>query len=233
MKMRIHNLKRDLFNSFANTWKEAKSLFMGNIFFLCLGLLLWSFQNQILGLVLSILFAILTGFLIFFFRDPERIVAADDTAILSPADGKVIGIDPQARFPGHEESCQRLDIFLSVFDVHINRVPVTGQVAQKKAAPGHFYAAFKGKSSELNEHVYMELETKQGKLGVKQIAGFLARRIVNDTIIGKQMQQGQRFGMIKFGSRVELFIPNDVQLVVNKGKRVRAGITVLGWKKNA
>ena len=223
-------MKRDLLNSLANTWKEARYLFMWNLLFLCLSSLLWRFQNQILGLVLSILFVILTGFLIFFFRDPERIIQRDDSAVLSPADGKVIGIDLKAKFPDRDESCQRLDIFLSVFDVHINRMPLSGRVIQKKTVPGCFYAAFEGKASELNEHVYVELETKLGKLGIKQIAGFLARRIVNQAVIGKQIQQGERFGMIKFGSRVELFIPKDVQLVVDKGKWVRGGITVLGRK---
>ena len=164
--------------------------------------------------------AILTVFVASFFRDPRRAVPQDPRLILSPADGKVVGIS--APGPG-----QCVSIFLSVFNVHVNRAPAAGRVAGIHYTPGAFLPAFREKASKLNEQNLISLDTERGPVAVKQIAGLIARRIRCWTKPGDQVTQGQKIGFITFGSRVDVFLPGGVDLKVRLGDRVRGGLSVI------
>lgn len=176
---------------------------------------------------------ILSVGMVLFFRDPERTVPADDQVLLAPADGKVTDICEVSEDEFIEGPALRIGIFLSVFDVHINRSPCAGKVAYVQAHPGKCVNAMRWRdASAVNQAHSMGLETDGqfgGKLLVKQITGAIARRIVCKCQVGDRLAAGERFGMIKLGSRTELFLPRDAraEVVVKEGQTVRAGVTVL------
>ena len=175
--------------------------------------------------------AVLWLFVLWFFRDPERRVPTDPDAFLSPADGRITDIG-EVDEPGFAEGrALRIGMFLSIFNVHVNRSPRAGRVIQVAYYPGRFRAAFHPKADEDNEQVVIDLEDADTGLPirVKQIAGAVARRIVCWLRPGDQLAAGERFGMIKFGSRTELFVPADssVEVCVRVGQSVRGGTTVL------
>lgn len=182
---------------------------------------------------LNWLFAVyaVLGFLflacLFFFRDPELKITEGDDLILAPADGKVIQVktvdDPTVGKEAHQVS-----IFLSLFNVHVNRVPVTALVRQVDYQPGKFLTAFTHAASNENEQTNILLEHQAGLVRVKQIAGFIARRILCYATAGKQMKQGERLGFIMFGSRMDVIFPRHVQVLVALGDRVRGGTTIIG-----
>jgi phosphatidylserine decarboxylase len=174
----------------------------------------------------------LTLFMLFFFRDPERITLEGSGVFYSPADGKVILIRETKEGELLNEGAFEISIFMSPFDVHINRAPCKGTVKDVKHYPGRFFAAFKNDSSVLNEHVTILLETEHGKIVVRQVAGFLARRIVCRVKPGDSLKEGQRYGLIKFGSRVDVFLPLNTQIKVKLNDKVKAGETVLGIIEN-
>ena len=158
-----------------------------------------------------------------FFRDPERVPPDEAGVVVSPADGKVVEVGDAADAEG-----RRLSIFLSPLDVHINRAPMNGRVSDVRYQAGHFFAAYKGKASEENERNAVALVDDAGRtLRIVQIAGFLARRIVCYVHPGDSLQKGQRFGMIMFGSRVDLYLPGDAEVAVQPGQRVRGGETIV------
>ncbi|MBI3744675.1 MAG: phosphatidylserine decarboxylase family protein [Chloroflexi bacterium] len=167
-------------------------------------------------------------FCCFFFRDFERNTPAGDKLVVSPADGKVIEIAEvnESSFIGGP--AQRISIFMSVFDGHVNRSPVSGRVAYRYYSPGEFHMAFVDKASELNEQLSLGIEYGGNRLLVRQIAGWIARRIVCYAVVTDELKCGTRYGMIRFGSRVDLFLPPSTSLTVRVGDRVRAGETVLG-----
>lgn len=168
----------------------------------------------------------LTGFLAWFYRDPDRRLPEGPGILVSPADGKVVEVGPfEHPFMG---PCTRVGIFMSPLDVHVNRTPCEGTVAFLEYVPGKKLMAFEPKASELNERFYTGLDTAMGRVLVVQIAGFLARRIVTSVKRGDVLALGERYGMIKFGSRVDLYFPEKVRPVVEKGQRVRAGETLIG-----
>lgn len=163
----------------------------------------------------------------FFFRDPERVIPSESRLILAPADGRVVDIkDEENRFLG--ATAKRVGIFLSVFDVHVNRVPVSGEVAYREYRPGKKLPANSAFASRENECCEIGLVNGKGKVVVRQIAGVLARRIVCRVKAGDKVQPGERFGMIKFGSRVELVLPPSVRLAVSLRQKVKGGETVIG-----
>jgi phosphatidylserine decarboxylase len=166
--------------------------------------------------------------MLFFFRDPERITLEGRGIIYSPADGKVIFIKDIFENELLHERVFEISIFMSPLDVHINRSPFKGVVKEIQHYPGKFKAAFKHDSSLLNEHITMAIETDYGKVAVRQVAGFLARRAVCRVKQGDILMQGQRFGIIKFSSRLDVFLPLNAHIRVKLGDRVRAGETVLG-----
>jgi len=168
------------------------------------------------------------GFCLWFFRDPERVAPEDDRVVVSPADGRVVAIVPEREDRFLNALATRVSIFMSPLDVHVNRSPVTGTVRQVQHTEGKFRAAFSDKSSLDNERNAVVLESGGKRFVLVQIAGALARRIVCHVGPGDRLERGQRFGMIMFGSRVDVFLPPGVQPTVSKGERVRAGTSVLG-----
>jgi len=168
------------------------------------------------------------AFCLWFFRDPERTAPADDRAVISPADGRVVAVVLEREDRFLDTQATRVSIFMSPLDVHVNRSPVTGTVRQVQHTEGKFRAAFSDKSSLDNERNAVVLESGGKRFLMVQIAGALARRIVCHVGPGDRLERGQRFGMIMFGSRVDVFLPPGVQPTVSKGERVRAGLSVLG-----
>lgn len=159
--------------------------------------------------------------IILFFRDPERKIPQGKDLIVSPADGRVVEIKKVNRQVV-------ISIFMSIFNVHINRVPVSGKVERVEYRPGKFFAAFKKKSSQSNERFDIEIKTDKGNVVLNQIAGIVARRVVCRLKKGQDVRAGDRFGMIRFGSRVDLFLPLSVEVRIKRGQRIRGGQTVLG-----
>jgi phosphatidylserine decarboxylase len=167
------------------------------------------------------------GFCLYFFRDPERTPPAGEHLVVSPADGRVLEVraEREERFLGAPAT--RVSIFMSPLDVHVNRSPVAGTVERVQHTAGKFHAAFADKASLDNERNAVVLESEGRRYLVIQIAGALARRIVCRRAPGDRLGRGERFGMIMFGSRVDLFLPPDVTPRVSKGDRVQAGRTVV------
>lgn len=176
---------------------------------------------------LTVFFLVITLFIVFFFRDPERKIPQGEGVILSPADGRIVEIAPFSENGFLNSGGTKVSIFLSLWDVHINRNPISGIVKYAKYIPGGFNAAYKEKASSDNEQNELGLENDQVKLILKQIAGTIARRIVCRIKEGDQVKIGERFGMIKFGSRAELFLPEKVKISVMVNQKVKAGETVI------
>ena len=168
------------------------------------------------------------AFCLWFFRDPEREAPTDERLVISPADGRVVAVVPEREDRFLDALATRVSIFMSPLDVHVNRSPVTGTVRQVQHTAGRFRAAFSDKSSLDNERNAVVLESGGRRFLLVQIAGAVARRIVCHVAPGDRLERGQRFGMIMFGSRVDVFLPPGVQPVVTKGERVRAGLSALG-----
>jgi phosphatidylserine decarboxylase len=167
-----------------------------------------------------------------FFRDPARAGPRGDRLILAPADGRVVAVRtaPENTFMG--EPATRLSVFMNVFDVHVNRYPVDGVVAFRHYRPGRFVNATLDKASEDNEQASVGIRTPWGPVLVRQIAGLVARRIVTDAAEGDPVQQGERLGLIRFGSRVDTFVPRETRVLVEPGQRTKAGVTVIAeWSR--
>jgi phosphatidylserine decarboxylase len=178
-------------------------------------------------LKLAIVFAGLAAFMAFFFRDPERTAPPVPGAILAPADGKVVDIRASENDP-FVGAAQAVSIFLSPLDVHVNRAPFAGLVVDVQYRPGAKMAAYRPEASEQNERTVILIQGEAVRIVVSQIAGVLARRIVCRVRPGDKLSAGERFGLIKFGSRTDLVMPAAVRLRVRKGDRVRGGETVVG-----
>ncbi|MFQ5881538.1 MAG: phosphatidylserine decarboxylase [Candidatus Methylomirabilales bacterium] len=179
----------------------------------------------ILGLKGAGLFVALGGGAVgLFFRDPERFPPAEAGAILAPADGRVVRIGPSVDGRRGTE----VSIFLSLFDVHINRAPCAGRVEEVQYSPGVFKVAWKEEASRVNEQTLIYLKGDQGNVFVRQVAGTLARRIVTWVQPGHEVQAGERIGMIRFGSRVDLLLPETVRPRVQIGDQVRGGESIIG-----
>jgi len=163
-----------------------------------------------------------------FFRDPARDGPRGEGLLLAPADGKVVGIAPVDEPSFVRGPTTRVSIFMNVFNVHVNRYPAGGVIAQRAYNPGKFLNAAGDKASLDNEQSSLGLDTPRGRILVRQIAGLLARRIVTDHAVGTEVRQGARLGIIRFGSRVDLFVPPDVRVLVRVGDATRAGLTVVG-----
>ena len=180
---------------------------------------------------LGIVGAVLTLWCVYFFRDPDRVTPARDGLIVSPADGVVQMIDkapPPAELDMGEEPRTRVCVFMNVFSVHVNRIPISGTVTALNYRPGKFLNASLDKASELNERQSLGLTLDGGKdVAFVQIAGLVARRILCDVTEGKEMKTGERFGMIRFGSRVDVYLPDGVKPMVAVGQTAIAGETVI------
>lgn len=171
------------------------------------------------------------GFLfsVYFFRDPERTVAAKAAAVVSPADGKIIDIQETEEPDFIKGKALKISVFLSVFDVHVNRIPLAGVIRFKEHRKGRFLVASNENASSQNEHVSLGIECQnQLKITVKQVAGLIARRIICRAESGESYATGQRYGLIRFGSRTDLYLPISTHLNIKKGDRVKGGLTVIG-----
>lgn len=177
---------------------------------------------------IGILLAICTLAVAAFFRDPERIIPSGEGIIVSPADGKVVSIVEIKNDPKFAEAATRVSIFLSPLDVHINRMPISGEVEEVSYQRGKFVAAYKDEASTRNEQNALKVVDERGrKLGVVQIAGVLARRIICRVRRSDQVQRGERFGLIMFGSRTDAYLPSGCRIEVTEGQRVKGGETIL------
>lgn len=164
-----------------------------------------------------------------FFRDPDRLVPSRPGLVVSPADGRVISVAAAGDHPYFDEQVIKVSIFMSVFNVHVNRIPAEGRVVRIRYQPGKFVAADRADASMRNEHNAVLLETIYGRrLCVVQVAGLIARRIICQVQPDETVRRGQRFGMICFGSRLDVYLPQDVALAVSVGDRVQAGTSILG-----
>lgn len=170
----------------------------------------------------------LTIFSLWFFRDPERKIPLEEDLMVSPADGKVIGIENIENNNYDKRPCIKVSIFMSVFNVHVNRIPFSGKVRTIKYFPGKFFNAALDKASEDNERNAVLIETDRGlSFWTVQIAGLIARRIVCPLKEGDNVSKGNRYGMIRFGSRLELYLPVNSEILVKKGQMVQAGSSVI------
>jgi len=189
--------------------------------------LAWLFQLRFLW-ILAGLTAVIFIFHFFFFRDPERTIPTGDKLVLSPADGKIILIDEVYEPLFFQDTVKQVGIFMSVFDVHINRIPVSGKVEMVKYKPGEFFVAYKNEALEKNEQTSVGITGKYGKVMFKQIAGLIARRIVCRLKEGDTVRGGERFGMIKYSSRVDIYMPKSVKIQVKLNDTVKGGYSVIG-----
>jgi phosphatidylserine decarboxylase len=167
-------------------------------------------------------------FVMFFFRDPERTPPPDLDAIVSPADGRIMEVVEESLkgMPG-----RRISVFLSIFDVHVNRSPVAGRITAIEYRTGKFYGAMRGRASAENEQNAFYVQSDRGEMVFKQIAGWVARRIVCWKSVGDSVIRGERVGMIRFGSRVDIWLPAVVEILVRPGQHVAGGTSVLArWK---
>ena len=174
--------------------------------------------------------AILTAWCVYFFRDPARVTPVDETLVISPADGIISSIGffrPPPELGLGAEPMQRISVFMSVFDCHVNRMPVAGRIAKVAYKPGKFLSADLDKASEDNERNSLVVDGAQGRFGVVQIAGLVARRIICFSKQGESLAAGTRFGLIRFGSRVDVYLPPGARPLVSLGAKAIAGETVL------
>ncbi len=189
-------------------------------------------QNNPAKVIILIVAALLLFLTLNFFRDPERNTPQQDGIVVAPADGKIIVIRENITNSFVGENCNQISIFMSPLNVHVNRIPISGKVEHLKYYEGKFIAAFEDKASENNERMETGLVTKHGKILFTQIAGFVARRIVNDLKIGDSVMIGNRYGMIKFGSRFDIFVSSEWIPAVKLEDNVTAGETILFKLKN-
>jgi len=173
------------------------------------------------------------AFIVFFFRDPEREIPTAPGLIVSPADGKVVEIVEEFEPEYLQAPARRISIFLSPFNVHVNRSPIEGEVKYYRYRKGKFLRAFLPEASTENEQSIIGMQAPWGKVTFKQIAGIIARRIVCDAREGRRLHRGERFGIIKFGSRMDVYLPLDTLLKVQVRDNVKAGESILGEIKNA
>ena len=175
-------------------------------------------------IILSVFFIIFT---LNFFRDPERSTPAKENIVVSPADGRILFVKEVVDDKFLKSNAKMVSIFMSPLNVHVNRIPISGKVEYLKYIKGDYIAAFEDKASERNERNEIGISNPAGKVMFIQIAGFVARRIISDLKIGDSVNIGNRFGMIKFGSRVDIIVPVEWQVKVKKDDNVTAGETIL------
>lgn len=202
---------------------------MGVVFFVVFILIvisIFSSSNYVrVPLILLVIF--LTVFTLNFFRDPERKVPEKSNIVVSPADGRVLFVKEVIDDKFLNSKAKMVSIFMSPLNVHVNRIPISGKVDYVKYIEGEYIAAFEDKASERNERNEIGITSPAGKVLFTQIAGFVARRIVSDLKVGDSVNIGNRFGMIKFGSRVDIIVPEQWQVKVKKDDNVTAGETIL------
>ena len=196
-------------------------------------LVITAFVWLLAGPIVGVPLLALSGFLLFFFRDPERAHNAPPSAVISPADGRVMVAGAptgEATPPGQ---WQQISIFLSPMDVHVNRIPVSGRVTRVEYHPGRFLPAYKKESGDLNERSEITVDHNGQPIVFRQIVGVLARRVVCRIREGTDVKAGERFGVMKFGSRMDVFVPLDATVHVRVGEMVVGGVTVIATLTSA
>ncbi len=184
-------------------------------------------NNNIARMSLFVLAFIMISFTLYFFRDPDRIPPAMENIVVSPADGRVLFVKEVIDNKFIKGKANQISIFMSPLNVHVNRIPISGTVEYFDYIEGRYVAAFEDKASELNERAEIGITNKNGKIFFTQVAGFVARRIINELNMGEDVKIGERFGMIKFGSRVDVVAPLNWKPNVKKDESVTAGETIL------
>jgi phosphatidylserine decarboxylase len=170
----------------------------------------------------------LGAFVLFFFRDPQRVPPSEPGVVVSPADGRVVEIVEES---WKERRGRRISIFLSVWDVHVNRAPAAGRIVSVDHRPGRFFAALRARASAENEQNVITLSTPRGDMMFKQIAGWIARRVLCWKSAGEEVSLGERVGMIRFGSRVDVWLPMEAEVAVRRGEYLAGGRSILArWK---
>jgi len=178
---------------------------------------------------MTLLLLALTLFTVYFFRNPERLVPSQEDTVIAPADGKVVFVGEVEEDRYLKGPALKISIFMSVFNVHVNRVPCSGKVLDMYYEKGSFFNAALDKASKQNEQAGILLETEAGQQVLfVQIAGLIARRIVTYPLLGDLLQRGQRYGLIRFGSRVDIYLPKETAPLVALGEKTVAGETILG-----
>ena len=185
------------------------------------------FQNGWIKYPLIIVSIMFLLFSLNFFRDPDRHPPNKDNVIISPADGEIVAVKDVFEDQFLKEDAQQVSIFMSPLNVHVNRIPISGKVDFFRYVKGDYLVAFHEKADKRNERTEIGISSKFGKILFTQIAGFIARRIVCDLKVGEDVTMGNRFGMIKFGSRSDVIVPKNWRLKVNVGDKVTAGETIL------
>ncbi|MFP4194714.1 MAG: phosphatidylserine decarboxylase family protein [Desulfosalsimonas sp.] len=171
-----------------------------------------------------------TFFICWFFRDPDRTTPEESGALISAADGKVVSVRATEQNPFINGRCLQIGVFMNIFNVHVNRIPCRGKITEIRYAPGGFMAASRADASTKNEHNAVIINTRSGfEIAAVQIAGMIARRIICTAARGQEVEAGQRFGMICFGSRVDLYLPENTRAVVSPGDKLRAGTSIIGY----
>ena len=177
---------------------------------------------------LSVFPFLVMAFMVFFFRDPERTVPPGADTVVSPADGRVLSVKTVMEDQYLHREMTLVAIFMSPMNVHVNRAPMAGQVETVVHTPGRFIAAYREEASMENEHIDMVIKGDAGPILVRQVAGFLARRAVCRVRPGDLLGKGERYGVIKFGSRLDVYLPPDTEILVSRDQRVFAGESILG-----
>ena len=187
----------------------------------------WALALPSVGLAASLLFLVLAGFFVFFFRDPERTAPAGDDVVLSPADGRVLVAGPAIAGAAPAGSWTQISIFLSPMDVHVNRIPASGRVTKVAYTPGRFLPAYRLDAGTANERSEIWIDHNGQTIVARQIVGLLARRVVCRAKTGEAVRAGERYGIMKFGSRMDIFLPPTADIKVQVGQTVRGGETVI------
>ena len=209
---------------------ERELLIAGLPLALALAVTVWwpGLPAFLLALVLMALLVLL----VYFFRDPERTAPDGDGLFLAPADGRVDSVE-RVHEPRHlQGEALRISMFMSLLDVHVNRAPIDGEVVSVEHVPGQFLQAFRPEAAERNEHNLIGMQTRFGQVLVKQIAGIMARRVICWVGPGDKLEAGERLGVVKFGSRVDVYLPTGAEPVVREGDRTTAGVSVIArWQQ--
>jgi len=216
-------------------FRIAKEGILLILLFSGLTIALWiaaALTNSVIVFWIAILLTMFTAAIIFMFRNPQRMIPdLSDHDIVSPADGKIVSIDTVDETDFLKKKAVRMSIFLALPDVHINWVPVSGVVMHKQSSGGNYFPAFTKKAGDKNKRVSIGIECTDGfRMTVVQITGFVARRIKCHLVPGQEAKRGERYGMIFFGSRVDVFVPTETTIKVRKGDRVTGGTTVIAQK---
>ncbi len=171
---------------------------------------------------------VLSAYFMYFFRNPHRIIPSDETLLVSPADGTVVSVEPAHEDLYLGQDCCKIVIFLSIFDAHVNRTPLSGVIKFQQYTCGRFRPAYKDGVGYENERYALGIDNGRTRLLITLVAGVLARRVVSWVTLGDVLEHGQLYGMIKFGSCIEIYVQDNVEISVKKGDRVRGGESIIG-----